>query len=134
MSKKKRWPETLGDTVWQIAESLEKQGARGIPGDCRNCIVARSYRLQYPNGWSGLKVGYSRYRQEDGSVTYSARMSFNDCQIMDPHMSFEFSRTLGEFMHRFDTGEFPSLQVGAIPSVKDVLSKLTTEERIAIGK
>ena len=61
-------------------------------------------------------------------------MSFNDIQIMDPHMSTDFARTLGEFMHRFDKGDFPALQTGTIPKPAEVLAKLTTEERIAIGK
>ena len=128
--KKRSWPKDLGSTVEEIAESLRKQGARGIPKDCRNCIIARSYKLFYPKGWGGLYATHSTYKGQDGKVTHSCDLSFHDCQIIDPRGS----SALAEFMYRFDKGEFPDLITGAIPKEEEVLAKLSTEERIAIGK
>lgn len=131
--EKKQWPAKLGDTVEEIAESLRKQGARGIPGDCRNCIIARSYKLNSPNGWSGLHASFERrpaYPKTDPETyTYFTHLTFDDCQIMDP----TGSAALGEFMHRFDQGEYPDLITGAIPTKEAVLATLTTEQQIAIG-
>jgi len=128
--KKRSWPKDLGSTVEEIAESLRKQGASGIPKDYRNCIIARSYKLFYPNGWGGLYASHSTHKGRDSKLTHSCSLSFNDCQIMDPHGS----AALAEFMYRFDKGEFPDLVTGAIPKEEEVLAKLSTEERIAIGK
>ena len=128
--RKKSWPAVLGDTVEEIAESLRKQGARGIPKDCKNCIIARSYKLFYPRGWGGLHASRTTYKGFDGKLTHSCRLSFDDCPIMDPIGS----AALAEFMCRFDEGEFPDLITGAIPTAEDVLSRLSIEDRIAIGK
>jgi hypothetical protein len=131
VESKKKWPAVLGDTVEEIAESLRKQGARGIPGDPKNCIIARSYKLHYPDGWSGLRAGYDCRKDESNViVSCSCSLSFNDPQIIDP----QGSEALAEFMYRFDCGEFQDLIAAPIPKAKDVLAKLSTEERIAIGK
>lgn len=126
MTSKKRWPATLGDTVEEIAESLRKQGARGIPGCRSNCIIARSYKISCPNGWPGLKAHW--YKNTNG--TFGCSLNFFDPQIWDP----TGSPALGEFMHLFDEGKFPDLICKPIPKAEDVLSNMFPEDRIAIGK
>ena len=123
----KSWPELLGDTPDEIAKTLLEQGVRGVPGDCKQCIIARSYKYTYPDGWGGLRASYRRPKKGD-QPTYCT-LTFDDCQIMDP----QGSAALAEFMYRFDLGEYPALSNRPIPDRQVVLDSLTIEEQIALG-
>jgi hypothetical protein len=127
---KKTWPHTLGDTADEVAKTLLEQGVRGIPGDKRNCIIARSYKHTYPNGWPGMYACcIQRYKDSKGEFRYSARLTFDDIQIMDP----ECPPQVAEFMYKFDQCEYPELINKPIPKKEEVLSQLTIEQRIALG-
>ena len=129
MDNSKDWPMCLGDTVDEIRLSLIAQGVKGVPKKANKCIIARSYKAHHPNGWSGLRAGYSEYIGYDEKVNITGSLTFDDCQIMDPRCP----RVLAEFMLRFDRGEFPELIMGAIPDKNTVLSSLSPEAQLALG-
>ena len=58
------------------------------------------------------------------------KVTWNDCQVMDPPCP----SVIGDFVDDFDCGKYPELVGKTCSEIKkDVLSKLTVEEKMALG-
>lgn len=90
---------SLGDTAEEVAESLRKQGAKGVPNsDWANPVIAGIYL--HCDTWSGLRlVGMKGAKP-------SARFTFADCQITDPANP---PQAVTDFLARFNAGDFNDL-------------------------
>ena len=123
------WVEELGETADEVAMNLYRAGARGIPSDCKHCVIAMYYKIRRPNGFGGLEVNY-RKRTVGGEKMLFAHMTFNDNQIIDPVCT----TAVANFLYRFDQGKYPFLHAKAIPDKADVLASLTPEQRISLSR
>lgn len=114
--KRPRWPDCLGDTEEAIAATLTSAGVKGRKGCPYNCVIARSYKHFYPDGWCGIKASYViNYVKDVKRVV----LTFNDSQIMDPIATH--SEALAIFMANFDRGLYPQLE---LPPVADKVKSL----------
>ncbi len=96
-----RWPDCLGDTEEAIVASLTAAGVKGVRGCTRNCVIAKSYKHFYPDGWCCLEASYSG--------AHRVLLTFRDDQIIDPVVTHVAA--LASFMANFDRGLYPQLEL-----------------------
>lgn len=74
------------------------------------------------------KFGSYGYIYCSASTTF--KLTWNDCQIMDPHCP----EVIGKFVKDFDNGKYPELEGKTQSQIKkDLLNKLSVEEKMALG-
>jgi len=102
---------SLGNTPDEVADSLRKQGVKGLVRSSRNCPVINGIYRACTNIWPGLRIG-NGYKLSDGEHWhYSA--TYNDCQIMDPSLPLPVM----DFIGKFDTGDYADLEAKVVREV-----------------
>jgi hypothetical protein len=86
----------LGTTSEAVAESLRKQGVKGLQRSIYKCPVLNALYKAVPNYWPGLRI-------LGGPLNY--RATLNDDQIMDPVLP----KPVVAFIRDFDEGKYPDL-------------------------
>lgn len=101
----KEYLASLGDTADEVAESLRKQGVKGLKRKSTQCPVVNGIYTGpcQDKVWPGLRIG-AGFRREDGSWHYVA--TYNDDQIMDT----ELPQPVMNFIGEFDAGKYPDLE------------------------
>ena len=89
----------LGDTADEVAESLRRAGCRGYTASAHGCPVAR---YMQGLGFKGFQVGASGYYRGPGHMGVMSAKGHN-------------ARGVGEFILRFDRGEYPDLEKSSYP-------------------
>jgi hypothetical protein len=132
--------ESLGNSSEEIAKNLSDMGIKGEVGNPQFCPIIKAIYHKMPDMSRGLKVLTIRYSsgyRKFGVYGYlwmngydAIKVTWNDCQTIDPHCP----SVIGDFVRDFDSGKYPEL-VGKTRSEtkKDILSKLTVEEKMALG-
>jgi hypothetical protein len=87
---------SLGNTAEEVAESLRKQGAKGVP-NCKDASPVLAGIYLNCNTWSGLRLIVSKG---------SGRFTYGDVQITDPANP---PQPVVDFLVRFNEGEFQDL-------------------------
>lgn len=104
---------SLGNTADEVAESLRRQGIKGIVGSPCKCPIINAIYTACPDYWSGLRI-------VNGSKTgdhwwYCATL--NDCQIMDPTLP----QPVMDFIGEFDDNKYPDLVAKNVREVKKLV-------------
>ena len=131
--------KSLGNSSEEVANSLEKMG---IKGECYNadfCPITKAIYQKFPKISKGLrtlyKITYPRYVSTvyndiyvRGSTTIV--VTWDDVQTIDPVCP----KAVVDFVKEFDIKKYPRL-IGKTQKdfKKEALSKLTKEEKMALG-
>ncbi len=87
---------SLGNTSEEVAESLCKQGIKGLVKSLRCCPIANALYASC-DMWGGLFLG------KNGD-SFSA--TFNDAEVPDPQLP----EAVISFIRDFDAGKYPDLE------------------------
>lgn len=103
------WPECLGSTADEIAKTLRELGVKGRRRSCRTCPVAMSYYRLAPDKLSDKVTVLSVSCTDKTNVVQTrALIEINNAylRVDDSHRE-----AIGKFIQRFDSGEFPDLDI-----------------------
>ncbi len=103
------WPECLGSTADEIAKTLRELGVKGKRGSCSTCPVAMSYYRLAPEKLSDKVTVLSvACTDKTGVIHTKALVEINKTylKVDDAHRE-----AIGKFIQRFDSGEFPDLDI-----------------------
>lgn len=99
----KEYLTSLGNTSEEVAESLRKQGVKGLRRSKCKCPIINGIYQAVPNYWSGLNI-VNGCKLAEGDWSYYATL--NDCQILDP----DLPKPVMNFIGDFDEGKYPDLE------------------------
>jgi hypothetical protein len=92
---------SLGKTPDEVAESLRRQGIKGVVRSPCHCPILNGIYAACPDYWSGLLIVNGR--KGEGGWSYHATLG--DCQICDPQLP----QPVMDFIGAFDEGAYPDL-------------------------
>lgn len=102
---------SLGNTSEEVAESLRKQGVKGLIRSKCKCPILNGIYQALPNYWSGLQI-VNGYKLAEGNWKYYATL--NDDQILDPVLPKPVMNFIGDF----DEGKYPDLEAKFVLETK----------------
>lgn len=94
--------KSLGNTPDEVADSLRRQGIKGVKESTYHCPILNAIYKACPDYWSGLKITNG---DKHGDHWYY-HAGLDDCQIMDPSLP----QPVMDFIGKFDCGEYPDLE------------------------
>lgn len=105
--------KSLGNTADEVAESLRRQGIKGIKASTCKCPILNAIYTAIPDYWSGLRiVNGSKYGDH-----WSYYASLDDDQICDPTLP----QPVMDFIGKFDEGGYPDLEAKVVREVKTLV-------------
>jgi hypothetical protein len=105
--------KSLGNTADEVAESLRKQGIKGIVASSCHCPILNAIYTACPDYWSGLRIINGSKHGDHWSYT----ATLNDCQITDPTLP----QPVMDFIGEFDSGKYPDLVATKVQVVKKLV-------------
>lgn len=103
-----KYLESLGNTPDEVAESLRKQGVKGIKETSDACPIINGIYKNCPNAFPGLRIIAQLVKSGDlTNDKFHYKATFDDIQIIDP----ELPQAVIGFLQRFDFGEYDFLDV-----------------------
>lgn len=125
---------SMGNTADEVADYLRQQGIKGERCKPSFCPVIIAIYKAIPDLCRGLRVdtraGWMTIYGQRIRIQPHVVVTWNDCQTSDPSCP----QAIEDFVFKFDKGEYPDL-IGKSKeiSAKEALTKLTPQEKLALG-
>lgn len=101
--------KSLGGTAAEVAESMRRQGIKGLRLSPCKCPILNAIYKACPKYWPWLTIVNGR--KHEGGWSYCATL--DDAQIMDPQLP----QPVMDFIGEFDEGMYPDIEAKSVELV-----------------